>query len=59
MIKKLVAKLDKKGSEVATHNHYTFGTRKDVIAGGFYIDKRIKEIPANIEIEIKEEKDDR
>ncbi len=48
----VIAKLDKSGSEATRTFHYTFGSRKDPVSGGFYIDKAMEYPPDEIHIEI-------
>lgn len=50
---KLVATLDKKGSEGLPNNHYTFGKNSSDVKGGVYI-KKTATTPDFVEQEIKE-----
>lgn len=56
MTHKIVAKLDKSGSEGLKYNHYVFGKPGSEINGGFYIDKALENPPDFIEIEIAQVK---
>lgn len=55
---KLIAKLDRKGSEAAKSFHYTFGRHLDDVRGGVYIKKSAENPPDEIEIEIAQVKGD-
>jgi hypothetical protein len=56
MTLKIVAKLDKRGSENSQYNHYTFGKPLSNINGGVYIKKIEVNPPDVIEIEIEQRK---
>jgi hypothetical protein len=58
MIHTVLAKLDKRGSELAKCYHYTVGNPKGDISGGIYIKKTIEIPPDFIEIEIPQRKGD-
>lgn len=53
---KLVATLDKKGSEGLPLNHYTFGKPGADVSGGPYI-KKSATTPDFIELELKDRKE--
>jgi hypothetical protein len=52
----IIAKLDKKGSEVAKCWHYIIGKPMAEVSGGIYIDKEMINPPDFIEIEIPQVK---
>jgi len=52
MTLKIVAKLDKSGSEYRIYHHYTFGKPGSDVNGGFYINKTMVNPPDFIEVEI-------
>jgi hypothetical protein len=56
MILKIIAKLNKRGSETAQYNHYTFGKPGSDVNGGVYIKKSTTNPPDVIEIEIEQKK---
>jgi len=56
MTLKIVAKLDKSGSESRIYHHYTFGKPGSDVNGGFYINKTMVNPPDSIEIEIAQKK---
>jgi len=58
MTHKVVAKLDKKGSEQGVYWHYTFGVPKSDVNGGFYVKKDIEFPPDFIEIEVATRRED-
>jgi hypothetical protein len=55
MTSKVIAKLDRKGSECTKCYHYIFGKPHADVSGGLYIRKDMKNPPDFIEIEIKVE----
>jgi len=52
MTLKLLAKLDKRGSETAIYNHYIFGRPGSPVNGGVYIKKDSKNPPDEVVITI-------
>jgi len=56
MTHKVVAKLDKSGSESMKYTHYIFGKPGSEINGGLYIRKDVMIVPDFIEIEIAQVK---
>ena len=58
MTHKVVAKLDKKGSECGVYWHYTFGSPQTDVNGGFYIKKSLDFPPDFIEIEVAKKKEE-
>jgi hypothetical protein len=57
MTLKLVAKLDKKGSEASHYTHYIFGKPGSPVNGGVYIEKSMPNPPDFLELEFKQEKE--